>query len=156
MTDESIQSEIKAAIQSAVDYMDSEIAPQQIRAQKYFDGKVDLEHEEGRSKVVSTKVRDVVRGAKPSLMRIFLSNDKFVEFKKDVQTWYHKTFYTYLDSEKGTAMQSLYDKLITSSLIYIRSNEEVIKVNKELKGLLTFVQSLLNIYMHVQAHIRIS
>ena len=29
---------------------------------------------------MSTKVRDVVRGAKPSLMRIFMSNNKFVEF----------------------------------------------------------------------------
>tara|TARA_R110000868_G_scaffold12445_2_gene59477 strand:+ start:3075 stop:5234 length:2160 start_codon:yes stop_codon:yes gene_type:complete len=80
MTETDIQGAVKSAIQSAVDYIDSQIAPNQIRAQKYFDGGVDLEHEEGRSKVVSTKVRDVVRGAKPSLMRIFLSNDKFVEF----------------------------------------------------------------------------
>jgi hypothetical protein len=80
MTDIDIQSAIKAAIDSAESYMDSEIQPEREKAQKYFDGKVNLEHEEGRSSVVSTKVRDVVRGAKPSLMRIFLSNDKFVEY----------------------------------------------------------------------------
>lgn len=80
MTQQDIQSAIKSAIDAAEAYMDSEIQPQREDAQKYFDGKVNLEHEEGRSKVVSTKVRDVVRGAKPSLMRIFLSNDKFVEY----------------------------------------------------------------------------
>ena len=80
MTEQDIQSAIKTAIQSAIDYVDSDIAFQRERAQSYFDGNVDLEHEEGRSRVVSTKVRDVVRGAKPSLMRIFMSNNKFVEF----------------------------------------------------------------------------
>ena len=80
MSQDDIQSAIKSAIQSAIDYVDSDIAGQRERAQKYFDGLVDLDHEEGRSRVVSTKVRDVVRGAKPSLMRIFMSNNKFVEF----------------------------------------------------------------------------
>ena len=80
MSQQDIQSAIKAAIQSAIDYVDSDIADQRERAQSYFDGNVDLEHEDGRSRVVSTKVRDVVRGAKPSLMRIFMSNNKFVEF----------------------------------------------------------------------------
>ena len=80
MSQQDIQSAIKTAIQSAIDYVDSDIADQRERAQSYFDGNVDLEHEEGRSRVVSTKVRDVVRGAKPSLMRIFMSNNKFVEF----------------------------------------------------------------------------
>lgn len=80
MTEIDVQSTIRSAILGAEAYMDSEIQPQRERAQKYFDGKVDLESEDGRSKVVSTKVRDVVRGAKPSLMRVFLSNDKFVEY----------------------------------------------------------------------------
>ena len=50
MTETDIQGAVKSAIQSAVDYIDSQIAPSQIRAQKYFDGGVDVEHEEGRSK----------------------------------------------------------------------------------------------------------
>jgi uncharacterized Zn ribbon protein len=80
MTEDDIQGAIKEAIEAAIDYVDSDIADQREKAQRYFDGRVDLAHEDGRSKVVSTKVRDVVRGAKPSLMRIFMSNDKFVEF----------------------------------------------------------------------------
>ena len=99
MTEIDIQGAVKSAIQSAVDYIDSQIAPEQIRAQKYFDGGVDLQHEEGRSKVVSTKVRDVVRGAKPSLMRIFLSNTKFVEFTpkgpEDVENAEQATVYAH-------------------------------------------------------------
>ncbi len=80
MTEQDIQSAIKAAIEAGIAYIDSDIARERENAQKYFDGKVNLEHEDGRSKVVSTKVRDVIRGAKPSLMRVFLSNDKFVEY----------------------------------------------------------------------------
>ena len=85
MNEMDIQSAIKAAIEAGIAYVDSDIASERERAQKYFDGKVDLEHEEGRSKVVSTKVRDVVRGAKPSLMRVFLSNDKYVEYVPNSQ-----------------------------------------------------------------------
>ena len=99
MSKDDIQGAIKQAIQDAIDYVDSDISRQRERAQRYFDGAVDLEHEDGRSKVVSTKVRDVVRGAKPSLMRIFLSNDKFVEFTpkgpEDVASAEQATAYTH-------------------------------------------------------------
>tara|TARA_R110001606_G_scaffold271429_1_gene420054 strand:+ start:2828 stop:4999 length:2172 start_codon:yes stop_codon:yes gene_type:complete len=99
MKEDDIQGAIQQAIQAAIDYVDSDIASQRERAQRYFDGAVDLEHEEGRSKVVSTKVRDVVRGAKPSLMRIFMSNDKFVEFTpkgpEDVANAEQATAYTH-------------------------------------------------------------
>jgi hypothetical protein len=99
MSKDEIQGAIQDAIQAAIDYVDSDIAPQRERAQRYFDGAVDLEHEDGRSKVVSTKVRDVVRGAKPSLMRVFMSNDKFVEFTpkgpEDVANAEQATAYTH-------------------------------------------------------------
>ena len=99
MSKDDIQGAITDAIQAAIDYVDSDIAPQRERAQRYFDGAVDLEHEDGRSKVVSTKVRDVVRGAKPSLMRVFMSNDKFVEFTpkgpEDVANAEQATAYTH-------------------------------------------------------------
>jgi len=99
MSKDEIQGAITDAIQAAIDYVDSDIAPQRERAQRYFDGAVDLEHEDGRSKVVSTKVRDVVRGAKPSLMRVFMSNDKFVEFTpkgpEDVANAEQATAYTH-------------------------------------------------------------
>ena len=75
-----IENIVSDAIDNAVDFVESEIAPDRIKAQRYFDGESDIGYEEGRSKVVSTKVRDTVRNIKPSLMRIFMSKDKAVEF----------------------------------------------------------------------------
>lgn len=43
--------------------------------------------------------------------------ERFTEFKKDVQTWYHKKFYKYLDSERGNEMKKLYDKLIKEVIL---------------------------------------
>jgi len=80
MTKDEIQSVIKTAVDEAVDFIRSEIAEDRIKAQRYFDGEVDIGHEEGRSKVVSTKCRDIVRAIKPSLMRVFFQTDKPVEF----------------------------------------------------------------------------
>jgi len=75
-----IENIVSDAVDEAVDFVESEIAEDRIKAQRYFDGETDLGHEEGRSKVVSTKVRDTVRNIKPSLLRIFASNEKSVEF----------------------------------------------------------------------------
>ena len=63
-----------------MDFVEGEISEDRIKAQRYYDGEVDLGYEDGRSKVVATKVRDTVRSVKPSLMRIFLSTAKPVEF----------------------------------------------------------------------------
>lgn len=79
-TRDELQALVSGAVQDAVDFIESEIAPERIKAQKYFDGQVDIGQEEGRSKVVATKVRDTIRQIKPSLMRIFLAHEKPVEF----------------------------------------------------------------------------
>ena len=75
-----IESIVQDAISNAVDFVEGEISEERIKAQRYYDGEVDLGFEEGRSKVVATKVRDTIRAVKPSLMRIFLSTAKPVEF----------------------------------------------------------------------------
>ncbi|MEK9977268.1 MAG: hypothetical protein VW689_05405, partial [Gammaproteobacteria bacterium] len=75
-----IESIVSKAIQDAVDFIDAEIHPQRLKAQRYFDLETDLGFEEGRSSVVSSKCRDVVRGLKPSLQRVFLASEKPVEF----------------------------------------------------------------------------
>jgi len=81
----------------SVDFVESEIAEDRIKAQRYFDGEVDIGEEEGRSKVVATKVRDTIRAIKPSLMRVFLSTDKPVEYvprgPEDVQAAEQATEY---------------------------------------------------------------
>ena len=75
-----IESIVSKAIQDAVDFIDDEIEPQRIKAQRYYDAEVDIGHEQGRSGVVATKCREAVRGLKPSIQRIFLTNEKPVEF----------------------------------------------------------------------------
>ena len=80
MTETEIQGIVREAVLEAVDFVESEIAPSRIKAQRYFDGEVDIGEEDGRSKVVATKVRDTVRAIKPSLMRVFLSTDRAVEY----------------------------------------------------------------------------
>ena len=75
-----IEGIVQDAIQDAVDFVESEISQDRIKAQRYFDGEVDIGYEDGRSKVVATKVRDTIRAVKPSLMRVFLSTSKPVEF----------------------------------------------------------------------------
>lgn len=80
LTEDQIQNTLASAIDDAKSYIESEVAPARIKSQKYANGKVDLGHEEGRSKVVATKCRDTIRAVKPALMRVFLQSDKPVEF----------------------------------------------------------------------------
>ncbi len=75
-----IESIVQNAISEAVDFVESEISQDRIKAQRYYDGEVDIGYEDGRSKVVATKVRDTIRSIKPSLMRIFMSSARPVEF----------------------------------------------------------------------------
>ena len=88
MSEDDIQGIVSDAVSNAIDFVESEITEGRIRAQRYFDGEVDIGEEEGRSKIVATKVRDTVRAIKPSLMRVFLSSDNPVEYvptsQKDV------------------------------------------------------------------------
>lgn len=97
MTDQEIESIAREAATDSVDFVESEIAEDRIKAQRYFDGEVDIGEEEGRSKVVATKVRDTIRAIKPSLMRVFLSTDKPVEYvprgPEDVQASEQATEY---------------------------------------------------------------
>ena len=60
-----IEAIVKDAISAAVSFVEGEISQQRIKAQKYYDGEVNMGYEEGRSKVVSTKVRDTIRTVKP-------------------------------------------------------------------------------------------
>ena len=80
MTDDDIKNIASDAVTDAIDFIESEIAEDRIKAQRYFDGEVDIGEEEGRSGIVATKVRDTIRNIKPSLMRVFLSNQNFVQF----------------------------------------------------------------------------
>lgn len=78
---EDLQRIVSSAVKDAVDFIDTDVAPSRLLAQKYYDGEVEQEAEEGRSKVVATKVRDTIRQIKPSLMRVFMTHENPVEFE---------------------------------------------------------------------------
>lgn len=78
--EDEIQSIVQQAVDDAISFIESEIDPDRDKAQRYYNGDVDVTADKGRSRVIATKVRDVVRQVKPSLMRVFLSSDKPGEF----------------------------------------------------------------------------
>jgi len=94
---DTIEGIIQKAVRDARDFIESEISTPRLKAQRYFDGEVDIGFEQGRSKVVATKCRDVVRGIKPSIQRVFLSTENPVEFvprtPEDVQVAEQMTKY---------------------------------------------------------------
>lgn len=108
-----VQATLKAAIDDAVSFVDSEIAPERVRAQKYFEGWSSIGYEEGRSRVVATKCRDTVRAVMPALMRLFLQSDKPVEFIPDnpraVMGAEQQTNYARHVFERNNGFRVLYD-----------------------------------------------
>lgn len=80
MTEDEIEGVVSQAVDDAVGFIESEISERRLKATRYFKGEVDIGEEEDRSTVVATKCRDVVRGVKPSIQRIFMSSDRPVEF----------------------------------------------------------------------------
>jgi len=80
MDEGQIQNIASNAVADAIDFIESEIVSDRLKSQRYYDGQTDIGEEEGRSKIVATKVRDTVRAIKPSLMRVFLSTENPVEF----------------------------------------------------------------------------
>ena len=80
MTENEVQNIASDAVTNAISFVESEIAEDRIKSQRYFEGEVDIGQEDGRSKIVATKVRDTIRAIKPSLMRVFLSSENAVEF----------------------------------------------------------------------------
>ena len=56
MSEDDVQQIAHDAVQSAINFVESEIAEDRIKSQRYFEGEVDIGQEDGRSKIVATKV----------------------------------------------------------------------------------------------------
>lgn len=80
MTEEDYQGRIRAFIADAVDYVDTYLAPEREKAQKYYKGQLPAPVEVGRSRVVMTEVRDVILAMMPDLLRIVSSSEKPCEY----------------------------------------------------------------------------
>ena len=115
MTEDEVQSIAKDALQSAISFVESEIADDRIKSQRYFEGETDIGEEDGRSKIVATKVRDTIRAIKPSLMRVFLSSENPVEFvptsQEDVQGAEQATKYAHWKFQQLNGYKLLNDAI---------------------------------------------
>lgn len=78
---EELQNFVQRAAEEALNWRDEELDPQQEEATDYYMGRPFGNEEEGRSKVVSTDVRDTVQAILPSLMRIFFGPEQIVEYE---------------------------------------------------------------------------
>jgi hypothetical protein len=80
MDDTELQGIVGKEIEDAIDYIDNWISPVRATATQYYRGEPFGDEEEGRSQVVSMDVRDTVQAIMPSLMRIFHSTERTVEY----------------------------------------------------------------------------
>lgn len=80
MSDDEFNGIIGSEIDDAIDYIDNNISQDRNLATQYYRGEPFGDEEEGRSSVVSMDVRDTVQSILPSLMKVFTSSEKVVEF----------------------------------------------------------------------------
>jgi hypothetical protein len=80
MNEHDFQSVVSAEIEDAVTYVDTDLSPSRAQATAYYRGDPFGNEEEGNSRVVATEVRDTVNAMLPSIMRVFFSSERVVEF----------------------------------------------------------------------------
>lgn len=80
ISEEELQGIVAGEIEDAVDYVDNIVSPERAKAGEYYKGEPFGNEEEGRSQVVSMDVRDTVQAILPSIMRVFFSANKVVEY----------------------------------------------------------------------------
>lgn len=135
MDDEEFRYVVKQAIESAQTYIDSYLAPARERAVDYYLGKPFGNEEDGRSRVILTEVRDTVLAMLPSLLRIFTSTDKVIEFvpqkQEDVEVADQATDlinYIFMQENSGFRVMhdAMKDALIekTGILTWYKTDEE--------------------------------
>ena len=80
MDDAELQSIVASEIEDAISYVDSDLSPIRAQATRYYRGDPFGNEEEGRSTAVATEVRDTVNSMLPSIMKVFFSSERLVEF----------------------------------------------------------------------------
>jgi hypothetical protein len=80
---EEIQASISAQLEEAIAHYEENLEPIQVEATDYYHARPFGDEEKGRSKVVSSDLRDTTAHQVPSLMRVFLGPEKAVEFRAE-------------------------------------------------------------------------
>ncbi len=113
MDDAELQSIVAAEIEDAISYVDSDLSPIRAQATRYYRGDPFGNEEEGRSTAVATDVRDTVNSMLPSIMKVFFSSERLVEFMprgpEDVQAAEQATDYVnYVIGQDNNGFHVLY------------------------------------------------
>jgi len=98
MTKRELSAHLEQEISSALGYKDGKLTAQRSDALDRYYGKKYGNEQEGRSQIVTRDVADVIEWIMPSLMKIFTSGDKVVQFEpqgpEDVEMAKQSTDYT--------------------------------------------------------------
>jgi hypothetical protein len=81
MTKRELSAHLEQEISSALGYKDGKLSTQRADAMDRYYGKKYGNEQEGRSQIVTRDVADVIEWIMPSLMKIFTSGDKVVQFE---------------------------------------------------------------------------
>jgi len=81
MIDSELKSILAAEIADSLAHLGGELSEQRRKALRYYLGEPFGNEQEGRSKVVSTDVADVVEWILPALLKIFTAGDEVVRFE---------------------------------------------------------------------------
>lgn len=80
-SDEDIENLVGTMVDEAQTFIDEQLSEDREKATDYYHARHFGNEEEGRSKVVMPRVRDVTLGIMPSLMRVFFGPEHVVEFR---------------------------------------------------------------------------
>jgi len=83
MTDSELLAIVEAEERQSLGYGDGELNTQRETALKYYNAEPYGDEQEGRSQIVTTEVADTVEWVLPSLLKIFATSDKAVEFRPE-------------------------------------------------------------------------
>ena len=81
MTKRELSAHLEQEINAALGYKDGKLTEQRSDALDRYYGKKYGNEQEGRSQIVTRDVADVIEWIMPSLMKIFTSGDKVVQFE---------------------------------------------------------------------------
>lgn len=106
MDEDEFQEHVKALTSDAELYVDTQLSPYRAEATSYYNGEPLGNEEDGRSQIVVTELADAIRGAMPSLMRVFFGPVRVVEYQprkpQDVEAAAQATDYAnYIISEEN-------------------------------------------------------
>lgn len=80
MTAAELRDTLAPIINSAIQYVDSELSPKRAKATQYYNGELFGDEEDGRSKVVLTEFRDSVLGVMPDMLTTIFGPEHVVEY----------------------------------------------------------------------------